>query len=169
MAEANLLIEAFGLDGIFYKDMDIFYVKMPNNKVEKHYFKVNDKGLVQIYDSAKSEVKNPQIKKAYGLNIEARTKRMLYGWQYGSDYVLPLFSEPMGEKFFLSDDEINSIFNRGMAWADLIQERKELEDRTPMILIAIVIIGLLVAASLFLDYQIADKMGIISNLFPKGA
>lgn len=41
--KANSFIESIPfLEKFFYKNMDIFFVKLPTKKTEKHYYSVND-------------------------------------------------------------------------------------------------------------------------------
>ncbi len=168
--KANPLIESIGiLEKFVYKDKDIFFVKLPTKKTEKHYYDVGVDGSVKVFSgNGKEELKNPIIK---GSNycIDSRSKRNLYKWTWGQPSATPLFSDESTEKVVFTDRDFDQVFDAGGAWKVLQDEKKEETDfgagTIKMLLVGVLIVGVV---NLFLVYTIAEEMGILQNLFPGG-
>lgn len=162
MVKASGLIETIMLGGILYKDMDIVLVKYPNNKTEKHYYKVDDKGKILVYKEESEVLKNPEIK-GTGMSYDSKTKKNIYKWEFGSAFAYPLFSDENIIKSFLSDEDVNQIFDLGREFEKLNMgtPTKNLLGNVPMLIMALLAIGLV---SLALNYAIADKLGVIKTL-----
>ena len=165
MTKANPLIEALGLQDMFYKESDVFFVKMPNNKMEKHYYLVNKDAEVQVFDSKnkKTDLKNPKIK-GEGVCIDAKTKRNIYLWKWGSSFAIPAFSTEGMDKVIITDNDFDQIFDAGMAWEQMNSDPKNQEDgskRLFMLLIGIGVLNIIIGALVFL---MAQKQGIIDGL-----
>ena len=167
--KANSFIESIPLlEKFVYKDKDIFFVKLPTKKTEKHYYDVSAEGKVLVFpDSGKEKLNNPTIKGG-DYCIDSKSKRNLYKWVIGSPYVTPLFSSESSEKQVFTDADFDTVFDCGVAWNTLMSKKESTDfgaGTIKMLIIGCLIIGVV---NLFLVYTIAEEMGILQNLFPGG-
>lgn len=172
MTEANPLIEFLGLEDWFYKDKDIFFVKRPNsNKVEKHYYEVNAKNIVQIY--AGELTKNNPVIKGQGNNISAKSKRLMYKWKEGSSFATPIFSDEATQKNVWTDDDMDGLWSLASMWFKLNEDPLNTQKQGSSNLMNYLIIGgALIFAYLWFTGQISVDMitGMLGggSLFPGG-
>lgn len=163
MPRANRFLDSVA-HNLFYKNMALVFVEMPNKMVESHYYTLYTEAGADKLEVWKKEdnsgLQNPTIK-AKHRDLDANTKTTMYKWRYGEPYVLPVFSDEVLDKPFSTDAEANNIFALGVEWQKLLDGKKEKKpEDIPILVILCLAIMSGILLLVFVQFRIMDKLGV---------